>query len=350
MKLKAIIVTVHNSENCGSFLQAFAMQRTLQLLGYDVSFLYRNPSNTSHAIKKCFRSVRYLLHQQRYTDAWYVLKRWIIYEYLQKKYFRQVTPDSSFAKKADLVVLGSDTIWNFEDKYFYSTADRLLGLTLKGKHIISYAASLGNTSENVFKNVVDEHGGLDHISKLLVRDSYTQKALKSSFGRESEIVCDPTLLVTSDCFNELTKAVNLGNNYILLYYFGEVPLHIKEEVLRYARSHNLKVASLIYKRDWCDIFIPSSPINMVSYYKESSSVVTNTFHGCALSLIFQKPFAVYEEGKIKVTELLGTYYLSDRLFSDSSVIPMLLERKINNMEIIRTTAEKSMKRLKDVIK
>lgn len=350
MKKKAIIVTVHNSENCGSFLQAFAMQKILQKIGYDVAFLFRDTKNTSHSKTRCLSSILYFLFHLKFSNAWNIFYQWITFESLHRKYFHQVKINGKFASETDLIVLGSDTIWNFEDKYFYDTAERLLGCLFKGKSIISYAASLGNTSTDIFKEVVSNYGGLNHIKKILVRDSYSQRALKSAFNRDSQLVCDPTLLLPANDFEELCKSFHIEENYILLYYFGDVSTEIKDEIIRYSISHNLRIVSLIYKREWCDFFVPSSPINMISYFRKATAVITNTFHGCAFSLVFQKPFAVHEEGKVKVKELLDTYNSDERLFSDCGSISNILDKKISNRDRLDLIANQSMKILRESIK
>ena len=46
---KVLITTVYNSENCGSFLQAWSLYYVLKLKGYEVAFLKRKPKRTSHS-------------------------------------------------------------------------------------------------------------------------------------------------------------------------------------------------------------------------------------------------------------------------------------------------------------
>ena len=48
--MKVCIVTVYNSENCGSYWQAFALCSYLKQGGCDVSFMKRKRKGTSHSI------------------------------------------------------------------------------------------------------------------------------------------------------------------------------------------------------------------------------------------------------------------------------------------------------------
>ena len=345
MMEKAVVVTVHYSENCGSYLQAYAMQKVLQMLGFEVAFFYRDPKGTSHDKGRTRRIVWNLIKHLHFLDAISKIRQWHTYENLQSR-FKICYSGDNFCEEANHVILGSDTIWNFEEDYFRQTAERLMGTMLSGKHIIIYAASVGNRSADIFRNVTEKYGGINHVSTLLVRDKHTKDILKDSYNRESELVCDPTLLLQPEDFAEISTQLHIKRSYILLYYFGNIPMDIRIAIREYAKARNMKIVSLLTKRDWCDYFIPSSPGNMVACYAGASAVVTNTFHGCALSLIFQVPFAAHEEGKVKVKELLDTYESADRLFIDASNLSVILERKLNNKELANTLAMQSLENLK----
>lgn len=345
---KVIVVTVHNSENCGSYLQAYAMQKVLQKLGYEVAFLYRAPNGTSHDKRRTIRLVWNLIKHLHILDAISRIRQWYTYESMQSK-FKICKSNDNFCNEANHVILGSDTIWNFEEEYFRKTAKRLLGKTLTGKHIISYAASVGNTTADIFRDVTKKLGGLNHISTILVRDSHSQNVIRETCQKESSLVCDPTLLLQPEDFVEISTNQHINQPYLLLYYFGIIPEDIQKVIQQYAYRHQMRIVSLLTKRDWCDYFILSSPGNMVACYAGASAVVTNTFHGCALSLIYQVPFAAHDEGKVKVKELLNTYDSSDRLFIDTNNLPIILERKLNNKALVNTLTMQSLEKLKQAL-
>ena len=349
MKEKAIIITVHNSENCGSFLQAFAMQKVLQKLGFEVAFLFRDTKGTSHDKRRMLLMAWNLMKHLHIRDAIVRIRQWHTYEKLQSQ-FQICHIGDCFCYEASHVILGSDTIWNFEVDYFHQSAKRLLGAMLSDKHVICYAASVGNTSADIFREVTDKYGGINHISTLLVRDKHTKDIIKVSYNRGSELVCDPTLLLQPEDFADISTHQHINKPYILLYYFGSIPDNIRIAIQQYAQAHQMKIVSLLIKRAWCDYFVPSSPGNMVSCYAGASAVVTNTFHGCALSLIYQVPFAAHEEGKVKVKELLDTYESSCRLFTDTNNLTGILEQKIDNKALVNLLAMQSLEKLKQARK
>lgn len=349
MKKKATIITVHNSENCGSFLQAYAMQFILQKNGFDTAFLYRSTKGTSHDGFACLKSIINFLIHFNIRAAIDRLNQWRCYESVQKKYFKEIREDEEYAKSTDIFILGSDTIWNFEEPYFFATAKRLLGIPFKGKRIITYAASVGNTSKTRFEEVVADNGGLSHIQKFLVRDTHTKEVLNDSVNIEAEIVCDPTLLMRAEDYDSLRIGKTINDPYLLIYFFGKIPDDVVHTIKDFAFENKLKIVSLMSRRDWCDIFVPSSPSNMISWYDNASVVVTNTFHGCAFSLLFQKPFAVYDEGKNKVKELLETYNEDYRLFKESYEMPKLLNKSCICMNVINDKAKESIEMLRSCL-
>ena len=305
MKKKAIVVTVYNSHNSGSFLQAFAMNEVLKKEGLDVSFLERKNVG-SHSVKMLLKNVIRDLLKFRFKKAISSVSIWGVFENLPKSCFDIQKKGSTYYEQTDYVILGSDTIWNFDNKYFSNNARLYLGACFEGKKVVSYAASAANTSLETFRRVTSETG-LDHLASIMVRDFYTKQLVKDACGKEAVIVTDPSLLLNAEDYSSLVRKVEIKQPYLLIYYFGEISTDMKKNVKLYAKNKNLKIVSLPYNRSWCDLSRNQSPYNMVSYFQQAECVITNTFHGCAFSLIFEKPFAVHNENKKKVTNLLEMY-------------------------------------------
>lgn len=349
MKKKALIVTVYNSQNSGSFLQAFAMHAILTKLGLDVGFYKRNDSESSHSkrivIARCIKKMRSL----KFGEAINELCVWFTFNHLLKR-FSIYDKNSSFYNQTEYVILGSDTIWNFDKSYFRSHADIFLGSSFEGKKVFSYAVSAANTSADIFNSVVEKYG-LQHLSTILVRDAYTKDLVEGVAGREAKIVTDPTLLLDKSDYAPLYQTIDISVPYLLLYYFGDISTEIQNAIISYASSHNLKVVSMPYVRKWCDMSRNQDPRNMVSYFQHAAAVITNTFHGCALSLVFEKPFAVHNEGKNKITSFLNLYHESDRYFEFADQIPALLEKQntVKTSNIYKEIQETSINLIKKEI-
>lgn len=345
MPLKALIVTVYNSENCGSFLQAIAMQTILQKKGFDVSFYHRSTKGTSRSFYKFLRSACNFLLHLKFKELSFLIKQRIAFSKAGKM-LRIAKSDSRFFSEAEVVVLGSDTIWCFTAPYFKNNASRYLGATFTDKKVISYAASAGNTPKELFSEVVSECGGLNHISTCLVRDDHT-KSLVALFDQDSEIVVDPTLLLFREDYRKMITKKPPEGKYLLLYFFGTVGPELREEIRKIAEQKGLKIVSLLKHRAWCDQSVPADPFEVLRYYENASYVITNTFHGCAFSLIFESNFAVHNEGKIKVLDVLNRYGEAKRLFSDPKEIGNIFSAppKAEKSKIFERNQKESLQKL-----
>lgn len=327
MKKNILVVTVYNSENCGSFLQAYALKRVIEGFGCQVYHLKRTTKDTSHSffphIKYAFMNVMRLNFS--YALSW--LKKWFIYEkYIRT--FNVIEEDEQDFSVMDVAVLGSDTIWNFKDQYFQDQASVFLGSKLDVPKVITYATSVANTPFQLFKDTVSRNGGIDHISNLLLRDNETQEYVSKITNKAAEIVCDPTLLLKKEDYLDFNKEIPC-KKFLLLYYFNKIDNDLKSEIIAFANKNGLKVISLVQPFKWCDYFAENSPSDMLSYYANASYIITDTFHGTIFSLLYEKQFAVHNANKNKVNELLEWAGESSRLFSNSNDLEKILSLKFS---------------------
>lgn len=328
--MKLLIVTVYNSHNSGSFLQAFALLRELQKAGHEVAFLERPVKGTSHDKKKVAVEILINLGLFRFKQAIFLFRQWFIYEKLLEDL--PIEPfGSDYCNNADCIILGSDTIWNFNFDYFTHNASRYLAYDFRGKHVISYAASAANTTSEKFRSIISQYDNLSYIDTILVRDNYTKQLVESTTKKKAYLVADPTLIASKEIFDTFKVKTKIQRPYLLLYYFGRVSSDLQESLIRYAETNHLAIVSLPSIRPWCDDSEMSSPQNMISYFSSAQAIVTDTFHGTAFSMVYGKPFAVHNEGKIKVSELLSLYMEEQRLFRNPENISAILSIKNNDI-------------------
>lgn len=348
---KIIIVTVYNSENSGSYLQAYALGQVLKSQKYEVAYYKRPVKGTSHAIKPHIIWSLKKLAKLRLKSAIYPLKTWWTYHQAQKE-FTICDSQSVFYKEAKTVIIGSDTLWNFSSDYFANKSQIYTGKKFADKTVLTYAVSAANTTEDKFTNVVNKDGGLEHIKRILVRDIHTQKLVAKVTDKTADIVCDPTLLLAPQDYDILYKEPYVREPYLLLYYFGRIENQHKSVIVKFAEEHCLKIVSLMEVRSWADYCTHSSPSNMISYFKNADCIVTNTFHGTAFSLIYGKPFAVHNHNNNKVNELLNFYQQGNRLFLNPENIPSLLSLKndVHESGLYERMKNNSIEILKNTLK
>lgn len=195
----------------------------------------------------------------------------------------------------DVIVVGSDEVWNYQD--WRSMARIKYGHGLTCPNLIAYAPSVGDSHGNVPEFVV---AGIKKFSALSSRDDATYSLLESITGTAPKRVVDPTFL----------SAFPNGENtlfakpYILFYYCDRLPEKIKNQVLEYAKSHNLKVygAGECDKR-YTDVTVNLSPFSWVDAFRNAEFVFTGTFHGAVFSILNHRPFKVYLTNKSRVAKV-----------------------------------------------
>lgn len=348
---KIVLVTVYNSENSGSYLQAYALGRVLKSLKYEVAYYKRPVKGTSHAIKPHIIWSLKKLAKLKFKSAIYPLKTWWTYHLVQKD-FTICDSQSHFFKEAKTVIIGSDTLWDFSSDYFTCQSQIYTGKIFANKTVMTYAVSAANTTVDKFTTVVNQTDGLDHIKRILVRDTHTQNLVAIATNKTADLVCDPTLLLTPQDYSIFYKTPHVKESYLLLYYFGKIENQLKSIIINFAEEHHLKIVSLLEVRLWADYCTHSSPSNMVSYFKNANCIVTNTFHGTAFSLIFGKPFAVHNLNNNKVNELLNFYQQGNRLFLNPENIPSLLSLKndVHESGLYERMKNNSIEILKNTLK
>ena len=274
---KVSIVTLIGANNIGAFLQAFALCKTTEKLGYEVEFL-TIPGKKANQSKKD-KILRYLKHKN-YRLLWYKIKT-------GKKYTeaRGVLPIQPFEqnKRYESVIVGSDEMWNVISKSFQQHP-HYFGKGVQADRIISYAPTAGNTTSEDFRKSGMDFSDFDSLS---VRDQRTYSLVSEFDSREVVRVLDPTFLL--DDYDSFIPNVKFKSDFILVYSYGmtEKEIGMAKEFSKNAR---LPLYSVGTYNPWCKRNMDVTPFEFLAYLKQAKYVITSTFHGTALSIIFNKQF------------------------------------------------------------
>ena len=348
--MKIGILTVHDVDNFGSFLQAYGLMRTLESIGHEVFFL-RGYS------RKEARGMFYRIrpHGREYLQLPAFLYRnfngWKKHRLFLKDLEQLRELEQYDPQKLDLVILGSDEIWNintylFKDRIFYGE-----GMS----PVMAYAPSIGNaTAQNLAAIPAELFLRMDPI---LVRDGRTQEFIHS-LGVEAPRVCDPAILADTAIFRRSYRHRLMKSPYLLVYAYGhEIHEQMRNHILTFARSRGLKVISVGFKLDWCDGAIICSPLDFCAVMEKAEYVVTGTFHGSIFSILNHKQFVTIPYSP-KSTDLLVTLGLDNRIIDQdhmsakalaqalaapidySAVDACLAQMRVNSMELLKQALRK----------
>lgn len=329
--MKVCIVTVYDSINSGSYWQAYALGHVLEELGNEVFYYKRKKRGASSSVLEIIKQIGIRIKNDD-------LKRAISYFVQTKKFkdavkvFDVIGTCNKNLGDIDVFILGSDTIWNIEDKYFRKFKNVFWGDVFKDRTVVSYATSIGNTSISMFNPIEKYLDSLNRIKLISVRDEYTKEVItKITHERRPSLVCDPTLLLDSVYYHKIATIPETEGDYIFLYLFNPLNKVQSISLREFANNRKLKV---IYGTDKCIIpylgkVVINSPQTFIDYMVGAKYVITDTYHGTVFSVNLNKSFIVINREKNKVNEFLSWVGLEDRLLSKDRNIANIIENDID---------------------
>ena len=176
-------------------------------------------------------------------------------------------------------------------------------------------------------------------------------------GKKAELLLDPTFLLSADDWKKLeTKPEHIPQGkYILLYFLGERSIEYKAMIKRTEQELNATIVDVFSLSDvkyYC-----VTPDEFVWLVEHSEYVLTDSFHACVFSIIFQKDFLVFprickeEEGQItRIDSLLTLFHMKEHIYSGIEQ-PIKINSDYDRMERIRQEwAEKSIRFLEKYLK
>lgn len=343
--MRILTLTTYEGYNYGASLQAYALQHFLKLQGHDTAiirfepeylmryyaFWYVNPDSRLNANPITRMLYRIMKWGQRRTT----LKRKRVFDYFNHQILTETEQKWSSSEmlmhdppKADLYLCGSDQIWNVlyeagRDPVFY------LEFVKEGKKA-SYAASFS------FLDLPKEHfvriqRSLQKFDAVSVRE-LQGKELVEKMGVDAAWVLDPVFLISVSEWDSLInrkeilsyEPCDIKEKYLLIYDF-EGNAKLKEFAINYSRRHNLKIFAITDRFPLCYAdknFKNAGPVDFIRMIKGCDCFISNSFHGTAFSIIFHKPFFVFNREKAKVNSrmqsLLQLFGLEDRIVVDEN--------------------------------
>ena len=335
--MKIGIVTVYNSLNYGSFAQANALRVVLSDYG-EVFFI---KTGIRSMWKKSFKFMTIKLIKFHFRGFLFEWTKFLSC-YKNIRNFKTAAMNKKGLKNVNLIVFGSDELWNIERKEFKFLF--LWGKGFENYNKISYAVSMNNSTERSLYENCSPHVYLKTFKTLSARDKHSQGIIGKLTGRKISLVLDPTLLLEPQTYMSMIPKICLSD-YIAVYVF-KISEDMIDIVCRIAVKRGKKLVSLAAWWDWCDRNIAVT--NPFAYFSNADFVITSTFHGTAFAINFKKQFIVFTNDNIKVKELLEEFDLSDRIadgFSEKAVMD-LINKKIDYSSVEKILASKRQKSLK----
>ncbi|MFR2839550.1 MAG: polysaccharide pyruvyl transferase family protein [Zhenhengia sp.] len=297
--MKIGIITFHRAVNYGAILQAYALQQALNKLGVDNEIIdYRcrhiEDAYSLFDIKK-IKSLRNLIHIVLYDPVNKIKSNKF------KKFIEQnIKMSSKIETKNDLneinmnyeaFITGSDQVWNnkctgFDKAYFL---DFVKDDTKKN----SYAASFGTNC--IIEELEEDYRKLlGKFNNISIREKQGQEILRELINIDVPVHLDPTFLLTKEEWLNVVKDTSNKDKYILVYLMQYSPSIIKfaENLSKSSGYKIIHINNEIIKKAKGKYIRTSGPEEFLGLFAGAEYIVTNSFHGTAFSINFNKNFFV----------------------------------------------------------
>ncbi|MCX7986266.1 MAG: polysaccharide pyruvyl transferase family protein [Bacteroidales bacterium] len=343
------ILTFHRAHNYGAMLQAYALMHFLDTKGYSVEIIDYWPSEMREEYL-WVPNFRYRNFLSRFKGLIKFLigapnelkrrKAFLLFvsEHLRlKKHRPYILAEQLQQLKYDVVIYGSDQIWRKHPFTLRFNSVYWGEYPIQVKKKIAYGAS-----SNIINFDKDDYIFIEKMLKNFnavgVRESDFARILQPYFSKSIEIVIDPVFLIDRNDWAKLISSSKLQiprKPYLFFYHLNYNPAII-QSVENIARNYNLEIVEVRGR-----IFPfkvgrryqqTASPIDFLKLLSNASIVVTNSFHGTAFSIIFEKDFFVLgaQKGAHRISNILERLGLEERMVQNLNLLAI---QPINYAEI-----------------
>lgn len=329
MRLAVISLPLH--ANYGGVLQSYALKSELERMGHSVTVIDRKVKMPFPRwwkapfvyLKRAMKSDVEVFREYRFRNEYPVVCRELI-RFIEKEIAPRMVGSYCEIGKGDFdgFVVGSDQVWR--PRYFGRIEDAFLGFT-KGWDVrrVAYAASFGTGQlefdSETMRICADLLSCFDGIS---VREADAVKICDEWLDCDNAVhVLDPVMLMDVSHLERIASEVSERRAK------GKVMTYILDP------SDNKRAITGLVSR-WSDKDVEDFSIapydknlpigermvppvqEWIAGFADADFVVTDSFHGCVLSILFHKPFIAVgngQRGMSRMSSLLEMFGLDSRL-------------------------------------
>ncbi|GHV72041.1 hypothetical protein AGMMS49928_27120 [Spirochaetia bacterium] len=314
--MKIGIITFHCGDNYGAVLQAFALFHKMQELftSADVFIVDYRPIY----IKKMFslfrnRNIFYFINSILQLPFSLMIK--YHFNHFRKKHYKYISIHNTGS--LDFIVCGSDQIWNplitkgLDDHYFGFFDG------FSGKAVAYAASDGGNIEKDGDSNKIERY--LNNLSAISVREK-SMIPIIQKYHKNGIASIDPVFLPGVSFWTRNAQKQKF-QNYILVYRVlpNDTILRDAEQIAKQTNKHIIEIRFGIPYKNLFSIKHTVLPVvsipDFLSLFLYADFVLTNSFHGTAFSVIFNKQFCSYKINdsiSSRITDLLSDIELTER--------------------------------------
>ena len=342
--MRIAILTQPLYDNFGGILQCYALQTILKSQGHKVEVLGEDIQKLGFRdrISICIkRIIKFILRIDK--DLYGCLTadevvarntRLFVSKHIRVRKVR----DLRKVKEGDydVLVVGSDQVWRKEYNIFrpleMSFFDFAKTWNIKR---VAYAASFGTDIWDYTPEETEKCKALiDLFQAVSVREASGIELCRCYFNADAVRMPDPALLLPKEHYLKFAEDIpETGHDGGLFVYL----LDDKEFKRTFVRKIAEKTGLSPFMENNPDRWDLSKPVSAriqypverwISGFRDAKFVITDSFHGCVFSILFNKPFLVIRNngrGGSRFESLLNVFGLSDCLVAENDILDFRYE-------------------------
>ncbi len=352
----------YTQNNYGSKLQALATVKMFEQLGIKYEIIRYNKKTLSFYIRSIPRFFNWVFINDRYLQV----QRMIEFgkhpavreqvgirtkafdsfdvcfsEHLSKVYGSYKELKNECPHAYDKVITCSDQLWSPSalGSGFYN-----LMFVPETMRKISWASSFG-VSDIPWYQRIRTKKYLTRIEHISVRENRGAEIIKALTGRDVPVLMDPVFVFNKEEWNQLVpEAKPEWDNYIFCYFLGGNSEH-RVAAKALAKKNGMKIVTLRHLDQYVDddetfgdvAPYDVDPVRFLNILRNATYICTDSFHGTAFSIIFEKKFVVFERysdnsansKNSRIESLCENVGLVGRRYTDIEHISEIIEKDID---------------------
>lgn len=320
------LLTYHQCHNYGAVLQAYALQNYLKNNGYDSEYI----NITNKTIEWHGKKAGHIAYRdpELYTDKYNerfrdkLRKRWEIFEtfiHEELDHSELATDEAEVNRlvvKYERLIVGGDQLWN--PNIPVSLDVYALPFNIKSPKY-SYGTSIGD-GRNIS---LRKRMFLRQFERIGIREFAWAPYIEKYTGIKAVQNLDPVFLLEKEYWQKFENKPDISN-YIFAYLFHngreDFTKRVQELIngcQQLGKTLIICANDLVAEVEGVISLVDLSPREWLGYIDGADFVVTNSFHGMAFSLIYEKQFIVLDKDarKEELLKIAGIEIKADEKMS-----------------------------------
>ena len=275
MSKVGILTLYYKTYNYGAQLQAYALQKAVERCGF-----------ACEQIRFVWNDVQTEIN---YANSSIDQEQFVEFSAGIPHSKRVYTPENiaECVDEYDIFVCGSDQIWGVPRSMpIYVLPMMALSFVPGYKQKIAYAASMGGCKLPSGRASALEPA-VKRLDAISVRETSAISYIQGMTARKVQAALDPVFLLDTSEWSRLAISRMGDTPYILVYGIGRNP-----GIFRMAEDLAEQMGCRMIKLGYVDSE-SYGPRDFLGLVKDASCVLTDSFHGVVLSILFQKSFFAF---------------------------------------------------------